>query len=519
MGRHRGFGKVAGGLLSLLMISTLIAPVAQAQGVAQNPAAQGPASGQFKAWTKASPDGAEIKFYAKYPQPGQKIQFMVQTEGRPYQEHAWFRLSANQLTEAGSYRNLQNEIYFIRTLKLRDGKNRVQILVDGQRVWGTKTYVGRATAADAESQSQPAADLSPTLAISQCKAPNNTRGPLSHLFPLDPARLGNLTKPKLKVIYIDFDDYRSAPNFSPTAHFQDSDNKINAFYNTVSYGRFSIDFDVHPTVISLPKPVTDYRLARNNFEWTPTYEAIRLADRHIDFSDIDGFVVHVIPEVPEEYAGVSPAFVQNGSQGVQTNEKLLQNGTFIGGDGIRIGWNIIAHEIGHLIGFIDLYAYNFSGEFYDQFPHTGSYDLMSHVGGGAEEFLGWNRFLAGWIRNSEVLCFDAKPDFSFDLAAVAQSTSATKIAVWPTKDFYYVFEYKVPGEYCEKCEQGLLVYQVARADLSPMPQIRLIAGLGTPEKFRLDAPLKAGAQLRLAGRTFTVNAFNQTDRQITVTVR
>jgi hypothetical protein len=37
---------------------------------------------------------------------------------------------------------LTNDVYFVRTLNLSPGKNRVRILVDGLLVWGTKTYSG-----------------------------------------------------------------------------------------------------------------------------------------------------------------------------------------------------------------------------------------------------------------------------------------------------------------------------------------------------------------------------------------
>ena len=104
-------------------------------------AGQGPRDGEFKAWTKMMSNGRELKFYAKYLQPGQKVQFMVQDGTGSYVQYAWKRIEANDLNSDGSYSDMQNHIYFIRTLDLKPGKNRVRVLVDGQIVWGTKTYV------------------------------------------------------------------------------------------------------------------------------------------------------------------------------------------------------------------------------------------------------------------------------------------------------------------------------------------------------------------------------------------
>lgn len=101
----------------------------------------GPADGEFSAWTKMMADGESIKFYAKYLQIGDKVQFMVQDSSGSYKQYAWKRIDSGDLTSEGHYTNMQNGIYFIRTLDLNPGKNRVRIYVNGELYWGTKTYV------------------------------------------------------------------------------------------------------------------------------------------------------------------------------------------------------------------------------------------------------------------------------------------------------------------------------------------------------------------------------------------
>ena len=100
----------------------------------------GPKDGEFSAWTKVLENGRQMKFYAKYLQPGHKIQFMLQNSKGVYEEVAWHRVDYGDLDENGGYRTLQNHVYFIRTIDLKPGKNRVRILVDGEIIWGTKTY-------------------------------------------------------------------------------------------------------------------------------------------------------------------------------------------------------------------------------------------------------------------------------------------------------------------------------------------------------------------------------------------
>ena len=98
-----------------------------------------PSEGEFFAWTKQI-NSNQVKFYAKYPQPGQKIQFMFQNSSGNYVEYAWLRIEEDDLTSKGAYQNLQNDIYFVRTLDLGPGKNRLRILVDGELFRRTFTY-------------------------------------------------------------------------------------------------------------------------------------------------------------------------------------------------------------------------------------------------------------------------------------------------------------------------------------------------------------------------------------------
>mgnify|MGYP001101292403 CR=1 FL=1 len=144
-------GKV---LVSISVASMLLmgAAPATANPNVDHLAGQGPADGEFKGWTKQMDNGNQVKFYAKYLQPGQKVQFMVQNSSGVYEEFAWKRFDLADLNPDGSYADMQNHIYFIRTLDLRPGKNRLRILVDGERVWGTKTYVPKESSGENPSE-------------------------------------------------------------------------------------------------------------------------------------------------------------------------------------------------------------------------------------------------------------------------------------------------------------------------------------------------------------------------------
>lgn len=84
------------------------------------------------AWTKLQADGNSVKLYAKDIIGSGKVQFMLGGK-----EIAWLRAADNtdpKLTLAGGFS------YLVRTIELSPGKNRFEILVDGQRVFRA-TYV------------------------------------------------------------------------------------------------------------------------------------------------------------------------------------------------------------------------------------------------------------------------------------------------------------------------------------------------------------------------------------------
>jgi subtilisin family serine protease len=99
----------------------------------------GPSGGELSAWTKLISKN-QVKFYVKYPQLGQKIQFMLQQRNGQYREIGWIRIEQSDLDGLGQYRNLTNKIYFIRTINLAPGKNRLRILVDSNQIAPTVTY-------------------------------------------------------------------------------------------------------------------------------------------------------------------------------------------------------------------------------------------------------------------------------------------------------------------------------------------------------------------------------------------
>jgi hypothetical protein len=83
-------------------------------------------------WTQAQEDGETIKIYAKNPVGVGKVQFIV--DGN---EIAW--IDAQTASDPKLRTQLTGPMtgvnYLVRTITLKPGKNRIEIRVDGQRVW------------------------------------------------------------------------------------------------------------------------------------------------------------------------------------------------------------------------------------------------------------------------------------------------------------------------------------------------------------------------------------------------
>lgn len=99
----------------------------------------GPSGGEFKAWMKRL-NRTQAKFYAKFPQINQRIQFMHQIGNRRYVQRGFIRITSSNIDANGEYIGLTDGVYYVRTITLSPGRNRLQILVDGRQYGRIATY-------------------------------------------------------------------------------------------------------------------------------------------------------------------------------------------------------------------------------------------------------------------------------------------------------------------------------------------------------------------------------------------
>jgi hypothetical protein len=90
-------------------------------------------------WTKMRADGRSVNMYYKNVVGVGKVQFKV--NGR---EIAWVR-AVDETDPKIRFRN--NTHYLVRTVQLQQGKNALEIYVEGKRVWRAAYWIPRSTSA------------------------------------------------------------------------------------------------------------------------------------------------------------------------------------------------------------------------------------------------------------------------------------------------------------------------------------------------------------------------------------
>jgi M6 family metalloprotease-like protein len=341
-------------------------------------------------------------------------------------------------------------------------------------------------------------------------------------FPIASTRLPNIGKVNVQVLFVDFPDYQGTMTDEELeTFFQSYIEGINTFFDTQSFGRMTFQFDRHPGFLRMSRPTSE--LALNRIKGPRDLdgvirEAIRVSDEFVDYSSTDMVIVFMNPDIPESVADVSPAWPMSEGGGFVTNEGTVYNATIIAGDGVRIGYATIAHEIGHLFGLADLYAYDWqvnnpSNDWLFQFVYTGLFDFMSmgdpNQFGDNRDMLAWQRYLLDWISNEQVRCVDPNTpsQTTHELIASHLNEDGSKMVVFPfTVTKALVVEVKARNRYCVVCSGGVYTYVVDTEINNGAGPIRFVRPNHSNQQLFQDAYLTVGQQLVYENITITIEA-------------
>jgi M6 family metalloprotease-like protein len=259
------------------------------------------------------------------------------------------------------------------------------------------------------------------------------------------------------------------------------------FFN--SYGKVTMDYYIYPEVVTLPNNSATYggdksKAVLVNGVWSNDVihrAALKIIDEKMDLSSFSAMATLVTKgETLSQTGGLASPW----SPGAFT----FKNGSFNNASLIGGGWNIedknpefwrtrwlvVAHEIGHLFGFTDIYMYN--GDFYKGYT-PGPFDVMNSVGSWAPTFTAWNRWLMDWVIDKEVVCLEkSNIDRELKLTDVNLETGTKAVVIRLSNSKALVIESRRNNKFdFLGSNEGLFVYTVDMSIKSGEGAVRAIA--------------------------------------------
>jgi M6 family metalloprotease-like protein len=364
--------------------------------------------------------------------------------------------------------------------------------------------------ASSSSKIQAIAKSPRTSAVEPCKIKT---GPSENFvtrsgFPQHPDYVLNKTRPVIQLIYVDASDLQHSAKPSTDAKFWI--NGAGKFLNDMAEGKAKFQWRYQNKYFRLAKPIERYGLTRNGGGNPAEFvqAAIDASDAEIDFTNVDFVVAVLPPNVSRSQVDYSPAIPLTKASPFKTNEGLVYRGTLAGADTRwDEGFLLIAHEMGHLLGLQDFYSFAWKpgDTYHDQFKFLGQFDNMNFAPGDSREWIGWSRWLLGFLSDNQVRCVVDTSVTKQKLAAISSRSKNAKIAVIPTGPHTaVVIESRRNTRHDSRASSesnGLLVYQVDATKRSGFGPVKIVKQETTRSSLFADAPLKVGQSVEVEGWT------------------
>jgi M6 family metalloprotease-like protein len=274
------------------------------------------------------------------------------------------------------------------------------------------------------------------LPVTECKLLDPFQSNVRLGFPKNPSRLNATGNQNILLLAVDYSDAPANVDAVQELKLAFDTVKTNDFFKSVSYNKLSLTFEYFPRVVRLPRTSSNYIGQLTNV-YPPPVDVYRIMQdatssisREVNFSNFQAIAILDLGRI-DSWGGWGFALPTD-SPGFFTSSGYIKNSTvmsgYLGGktatpeQGYRT--STLIHELGHLFGFIDLYIIKPGNYFIGQTP--GPFDVMNGKG----EFLGWQRWLQGWIADSNVSCFSFDdPDTSIQLRPLGKASTGIQIAV------------------------------------------------------------------------------------------
>lgn len=318
------------------------------------------------------------------------------------------------------------------------------------------------------------------LPLEQCKpiAPAMRPGGTPDLVQIDfgprDNRLASRGTIRVSTIMVDFSD--AAGGRSSTEYYRSFVPAGLDILRNFSHGELTIVEERSSSWIRMPRPSTGYNYYRGMTDRDHLrfiQDAVDAADSAMDFSATDALIVVMPPTLTTPGYDVSPAFVNVPGRGIMADGNEILNATTIGTDWADKRSFVLAHELLHTMGLVDLYDLEgtWEGDPYVQ-RFVGPFSLMGYYASNPEIFA-WERWVLGWLGDTDALCLD-KGTHDVSLRGVSLAGSGTRIAVIPLGGTRFLsLEARTRAGLDSRGAEGVLPYVVDPAALTGSGPIRV----------------------------------------------
>ncbi len=272
--------------------------------------------------------------------------------------------------------------------------------------------------ADEEMNSEPSVPYMPPTEPSEetslCELRDLWRGPYDPVrvgFPRPTENVSPEGTTKYALVPIDFPDAPGKP-FEIEEAAQAARGAAD-YYREVSDGNFEVEWVLSDVFTRLSKPSVDYDPtvgnpggSRNPWGVALSEEIIDLVDPHLDFTGVAAIFFYLPEATPSEALiniGGWGHLALDGAFSTDEGKVMFAHGApSTHGTRYNHAW-LLAHEIGHTLGPLDLYVSPVTGDALESLP-MGDWGVMSSYHGPAKSMTAWNRWLIGWLEPESIYC-------------------------------------------------------------------------------------------------------------------
>jgi len=270
----------------------------------------------------------------------------------------------------------------------------------------------------------------------RCK-PSSTNGQSVNLgFPRSPLLLPSTGTVKVLVAGVDFSNAREVGTpIDMVSPFELV--TVRDFFATASYGRLNLEFTVINEVVKLPIADTSIN------EGIVMVETARVLPTQYRLNDFSALLIVTTKSSSFTNGTASAGVTVSNSTGQLTNYSVVSAVKPNERRWLSSPWRTVAHEVGHLLGLMDLWNREDSTAWQGQ---TAAPFSLMNTGAGwgyAGDFFAWEKWVLGWIPDTDVYCFSKDPnDLAVDLASLDALQGIRLVAMPITSTKVLAIEYR-----------------------------------------------------------------------------